>query len=215
MDSSFVRGFAALTLSLLAWIPSAHADAYSDFWEAMRRDNGRALSALLAKGMDPNTVANNGDPALVAALRERSKEVTKVLLEAPGLKPDLASPSGETALMLAALHGNEAAVRQLLDRGAQLKRAGWTALHYAASGGDVGITQLLISKGAVVDARTTAGVTPLMMAARENQTEVVDALLAAKAKLDLCTDRGLSAADFARNAGHERLAKKLAIPDCA
>lgn len=194
------------------WIAAAPAwaDTYSDFWDAIRRDYGRGLATTIAKGMDPNTVAPDGDPALVAALRARSPEAVEVLLTTPGLKPDAPSTNGETALMLAAIQGKEPLVRRLLALGAQPRSSGWTALHYAATGGHQGIVKLLLEAGAPVDPRTAGGVTPLMLAARENHSGIVEALLAARASKNLCTDRQLNAADFARKAGHERLAGQLA-----
>lgn len=203
------RFFALLAGLWMAAAP-AWADTYSDFWNAIQRDNARGLEATLAKGMDPNTVASNGDPALVAALRAGSKDATQILLAAPGLKPDAANAAGETALMLAAIQGKEAVARRLLALGAQPNTPGWTALHYAASGGHAGIVQLLLANGAKVDSRTAGGVTPLMLAARENHTGIVDDLLAAKADRNLCTDRQLRAADFAQKAGHDHLAARLA-----
>lgn len=215
MISSFGLRFFTVFFVLIASASAARADAYSDFWDSIRRDNSRSLAALLAKGMDPNTVGANGDPALVTALREQAKDATRILLEAPGLKPDQAGVGGETALMVAAIQGNEGVARQLIERGAQVNRAGWAPLHYAASAGHVGIVDLLLAHGAKVDAQTAGGVTPLMMAARDNQTRVVDRLLEVKAKRDLCSDRGLSAADFARHAGHGKLAQRLSIANCA
>ena len=213
MKSSF---FAALAATLLlALSGAARADSYTDFWNAIAQDNARAVSALLAKGMDPNTVSPTGEPALIAALREKHPAVAQVLLDAPGLKPELTNPANEDALMIATIQGNEAAVRSLLERGAKPQRKGWTALHYAASTGRASIAELLIKHGAEVNAQSAAGVTPLMMAARDNHTQMVDELLAAGAKVDLCTDRGLNAAAFARSNGHARLAERLAAGNCA
>ena len=57
----------ALGLALSAL--SAHGGALEDFQTAIVRDNDRAIVNLLLRGMDPNTVDAQGQPALVKALR--------------------------------------------------------------------------------------------------------------------------------------------------
>ena len=58
-------------------------------------------------------------------------------------------------------------------------------------------------------------ITALDMAARKPSREAVMMLLRAGAYRDYCTDRGMSAADFAKKAGDEELAKYLAVKTCA
>jgi hypothetical protein len=60
----------------------------------------------------------------------------------------------------------------MLKRGAQVNQKGWTALHYAAAG-SVEIGTILLDKYAYIDAEAPSGMTPLMLAAREGQEEVV------------------------------------------
>ena len=43
----------------------AHADTYVDFNRAVATDDVRTVSKLLERGMDPNTVNENGEPALL------------------------------------------------------------------------------------------------------------------------------------------------------
>jgi ankyrin repeat protein/mono/diheme cytochrome c family protein len=78
-------------------------------------------------------------------------------------------PGGSTLLMFAALYGDVATVRGLLDRGASVNMrndAGATALMWAAA--DVEKTRLLIDRGADINARSDDGRTPLMIAAGRN-----------------------------------------------
>jgi uncharacterized protein len=203
---------AVLSLGLgLAVAPAGAQDAEAP-WNAVRQDNGRAMAQLIARGADPNLVNAQGDTLLIAALREGSGGVVEALLVAPGLKVDQASAGGETALMIASIRGDEAAARRLLEIGAQLNRPGWTPLHYAASGGHVALVELYLAKGAKVDARSRGDATPLMLAASENHTEVVAVLLKAGADRQARSDRGMRAADFAKERGHDRLAARLAAP---
>ncbi len=212
---------AALVLSMAA----AHAADYSkmgpeerwvNFSGAVQRDRADVVQALLDVGMDPNTYVQDGDPAIVRAIRMDSKSVLKVLLAAKGINVDQASEYGETALMLAAFKGNKDLVNQLLERGASVNRiGGWTPLHYAATNGHVDLVKLFLEKGARVNVRTSSGVTPLYMAARHPSREVVMVLLKAGAYRDLCNDQGQSPADAAKKAGDEKLAEFLKIEKCA
>eukprot|EP00730_Choanoeca_flexa_P006526 TRINITY_DN12169_c2_g2_i5.p1 TRINITY_DN12169_c2_g2~~TRINITY_DN12169_c2_g2_i5.p1 ORF type:complete len:888 (+),score=255.09 TRINITY_DN12169_c2_g2_i5:75-2738(+) len=62
---------------------------------------------------------------------------------------------------------------------------GQTMLHYAASGHNLATLELLLAKGADVEARATStGSTPLMMAARQGSDKIVEALLASKANIN-------------------------------
>jgi ankyrin repeat protein len=200
---------------LLALALSAGAATAQDAeapWNAIRQDNGRAMTQLLSRGADPNLVNAQGDTLLIVALREGSGSVIGALLAAPGLKIDQTNAVNETPLMIASMRGDEEAARRLLDLGAQLNRPGWTPLHYAASGGHLALVTLYLARGAQVDARSRGDVTPLMVAARENHTDVVAALLKAGADRQARSDRGLRAADFAKEGGHDRLAARLAAP---
>ena len=104
--------------------------------------------------------------ALVALLRNGDFRTfqTRATKE-PGLG-NLRGPGGSTMLMFAALYGDVAIMRDLLDRGAAVNMrndAGATALMWAAA--DVDKTRLLIDRGADLHARSDDGRTALMIAA--------------------------------------------------
>lgn len=202
----------ALCLAVVVTAGGARAGAYEDFFRALDTDNAAGVVALLQRGFDPNARDPRGQTALYAALREGSAQVVAVLLSHPQTQIDLANPAGETPLMIAALKGRLEAVQQLLERGAALEREGWTPLHYAASGPAVAVVKLLLERGARVDVRSPNGSTPLMMAARNGSEESVALLLQRGADRTLRNEQDLSAADFARQAGREKLALSLSQP---
>ena len=191
---------------------SAQAGAYDAFFKAMEMNDGGTVTGLLQRGFDPDSRDERGQTGLYIALREGSDKAVAALLAHPQLSVDLVNSAGETALMMAALKGRTAWLAPLLARGAAVNRPGWSPLHYAASGPDSAAVTVLLSKGAVVDARSPNGSTPLMMAARYGAEASVAPLLAAGADRALRNEQGLTAADFARDGGREALSASLAAP---
>jgi uncharacterized protein len=199
---------AAASLSLMVAMP-ARAGAYEDFFKAVSLDDAAGVQRLLQRGFDPNTVDESGQGGLFLAMREGAFKVADVLLKAPGLKVDQANGSGETALMMAALRGHGDWLPRLVAQGAGIEREGWTPLHYAATGPEPRTVAWLLERGARVDVRSPNGTTPLMMAARYGTEDAVDHLLRQGADARLRNQLDLTAADFARLAGRERLAERL------
>jgi ankyrin repeat protein len=184
----------------------------ADFFTAASRDDARALMNLMVRGVNPNQRDGDGQTALMVAIREEAWKAVDSLLEYKALDINAANKAGETALMMAALRGNLDVLKKLLVRGAlnSLQQPGWTALHYAASsavGGDC--VALLAKEGAELNARSPNGTTPLMMAARYGSEPAVESLLKAGADKTLRNEKGLSAADFARDGGRPFLLPRL------
>ena len=195
---------------LAAWVSTATAGSYEDFFVAVQRDDASAVTALLQRGFDPNSLDPQGQTGLTLATRERSWNVARALLASPGLNVNLLNGSGESPLMLAALRGDAEWCRRLLERGATVQIPGWSPIHYAATGPSVEVVTLLLERGAEVDAASPNGSTPLMLAARYGNEASVDLLLGRGADLARRNERGLNASDFARLGGREALSARLA-----
>ena len=203
----------ALYLMMTFGFSSTWAGAYEDFFKAITFDDARSVGQLLERGFDPNSLDDKGQAPLYLSLREGSFKVAAVLLEQRATRVDQANSVGETALMISALKGQTEWLQRLSARGASLEaktQPGWSALHYAASGPERKSVQWLLEHGARVDARSPNGSTPLMMAARYGPEDAVDLLLKQGANARLRNDLDLSAADFARQAGRDALAERLA-----
>ncbi len=192
-----------VTVGFLAFSTWACAGAYEDFFKAVQLDQPTTVKHLLQRGFDPNTVGPDGIPALIKALQEQSFKVAMVLADDPQTRPDVRNARDESPLMLAALRGQEPLVVQLVSRGAAVNKAGWTPLHYAATGGHLRVTAFLIGAHGDVNAESPNGTTPLMMAAMYGNAETVKLLLESGAEAYLRNDQGLSAEDFASKAGRE------------
>ena len=209
MPSSFRPWALAAAVALSTCAAFATTFDGVDFFRAVNVDNADAVSRMLAAGLDPNQLDPHGQPALIVALQTESLKVAKVLWDAKGIQIDIRNHAGETPLMMAALKAEVDAANALVAHGAAVQKEGWSPLHYAATGGSAAIVRLLLSKGAVLEARSPNGSTPLMMAARYGNEEAVDALLAAGADRTAKNDLGMNASAFAASAGRERLAARL------
>jgi ankyrin repeat protein len=192
-----------------AGVSPAFAGAYEDFFKAVELDRPQTVRQLLERGFDPNSPNPDGQVALFLALRDGAPQVAEALFASTRLNVDASNAVGETPLMMAALRGDLAWVKRLVERGAQVNRSGWTPLHYAASGPEVSVLSYLLDRGAAIDAQAPNGSTALMMAARYGALDAAPLLLKRGADPKLRNNAGLSAADFARGADREALALRL------
>jgi uncharacterized protein len=189
---------ALLMLALNPWSSPARAqaDPRVELLEAARLDQESVAIRLLLRGVDPNIREKDAGPVIVYAAREKSFGVVRALAIDPRTAIDAANAQKETALMYAALHGDLKTVKVLVDKGAGVNREGWSPLHYAASSGHVEVVKFLLENHAYIDAASPGNVTPLMMAARHNQTSASRLLVEEGADPSLKSDQGLTAADY-------------------
>ncbi len=186
------------------------SNSYDDWFAALRTDNVRRLEALLSRGFDPNTIEPQlFDTSLIVAIRHKSAKAIALLLSLDELDLDAQSRNGDTALMIASWLSDTSTALTLIERGAEINRPGWTALHYAAASGNVAIIARLLEESAYIDAESPNGTTPLMMAARGGRRDALLLLLEEGADPVLKNERGLTAADFARGYGFADLARLL------
>jgi ankyrin repeat protein len=199
----------ALYLAVITGCLSSHAGSYEDFFQAVTRNDGDAITDLVRRGFDVNARSPEGQTALHLALRDQAPRVMRSLWEVSSLDINAVNANGETPLMMAALRGELDWASRLLDRGAKAHQAGWSPLHYAATGPDPKLVAMLLDRGVPIDARSPNNTTPLMMAARYGAESSVDLLLVRGADKRLRNDRDMDAAAFAQSAGREQLARRL------
>lgn len=200
---------ARLASLALAAAVCAQAAPIDDLVIAAEMNDARGVRALLLKGVDPSLTDSRGRTALFMAVREGSQQALEALLAAPQVDANAVNANGETPLMLAAIVGSLPAAQALVKRGAAINRKGWTPLHYACSGPDNGVAAFLIANGAELNARSDNGTTPLMMAARYGNSDLVPLLLKVGAEPRAANEQELTAADFARLGGRDRMAADL------
>lgn len=181
----------------------AHAGSYDDFFAAVQRDDTVAVTGLINRGFDVNTLSPKGESGLMIAIKASAPAVAMLLARSGATQIDARNSADETPLMVAALKGLTPLCVQLIERGADVNKPGWTPLHYAATGGQVAVIDLLLERYAYIDAESPNGSTPLMMAAMYGSSAAVKRLLQADADPLIKNQLGLTAIDFAHRA--ERL----------
>ncbi len=125
----------------------------------------------------------------IAAAQGDAAEVQKLLTQ--GAEVNVSDSSGLTALMWAARSGHTETMKALLDAGADINMRdcagnGWTPLIHALHKSQNRAAYLLLDRGADVNARAgecrekvaEGGVTPLMIAAVNDDAALIEALLA-------------------------------------
>jgi ankyrin repeat protein len=193
-------------------VAAVEADGTSALHWAAHFGDTPLVQALLAAGADASAANRYGMTPLHLAAVAGDAAVIEALLDA-GADANAVLPEGETVLMTAARTGDPETLRVLLEHGAdsaaQDHYHGETALIWAAAEDHADAVRVLIERGAEVDARSKlleykqrrAGQsilplghwTPLMYTARENALAAGEALIAARADLNLVDPDGATA----------------------
>ena len=171
-------------------------------------------------GTDAEETQVGGFTPLLFAARNGDVAVARRLLDA-GADVDDTAPDGAAALVVAAHSGHRELVLTLLARGANpnASAAGYTALHAAVLTGDLAVVEALLAAGASPDAQVTLatkvtrngqvlmlgehllGATPLALAAKFTEVEVMRALAGAGADVRLPLKNGWTPLMLAAGAG--------------
>jgi ankyrin repeat protein len=182
---------------------------------AAENERQATVALLLAKGADPNLSGRSGLTPLASAAFKGNDRIVEQLLSriadpagrADPADPNVVDATGKAAMTYAAARGFAGIVRRLLDAGVDAKfRYGneLTALMWAAGHEDgVGVhaaestVDLLLSRGAQVDAIDDRGRTALMMAAELGHAEIVEMLIGRGADQTVRDKSGKTALDLA------------------
>jgi ankyrin repeat protein len=148
------------------------------------RGNARLVDLLLSRGADPNTVDSTGKaPITYAAALGYTGIVSRLL--AAGVDPNVPYGNDLTVLMWAAGHDDAAGVLDVAES-----------------------VNLLLDRGARIDAADNRGRTALMIAAELGHSTAVDLLIRRGADRSLTDKAGKTALDLATN---ENLRAQLAV----
>jgi ankyrin repeat protein len=135
---------------------------------------------LITHGADVNAENNRGETPLQLAVYKDHKEIAELLIE----------HGAGVSLNIVARLGNLAGVKKLIDEGANVNiegRYGETPLHDAANKGHEEIAELLIAKGANINAGLY---TPLHTAVSKGRMDIVKLLLQNGANINAQDEEG-------------------------
>jgi len=184
----------------------------------MSHDPGSAiLSALYNRKPDEAERLAEGATLTIweAAALGRDARVAELLREDPAAANAWAA-DGFMPLGLAAFFNRGAAVRALLDAGADVHATARNTmkvqpLHAAVAARSQEIVQLLLDRGADPNARQQLGYTALMGAAGAGRDDMVTLLLARGADPALASEDGKTASSMALEHGHSAIAERLEV----
>ncbi len=173
----------------------------------------RAAAILVIAATVITTAAAPDTPVADAAARGDSAAVSALLTK--GADVNAGQGDGMTALHWAAMRGDVALARLLLQAGASPKAAtrvgAYTPLLLAAKAGYGDVVAALLASGADAGVKTDNGTTALMFAAASGDVASVEQLIAQRVELDAReSTRGLTAAMFAAAANRAAVIGVLA-----
>jgi len=185
---------------------------------ASYRGHAEIVKLLLDRGAEVNLVDANNRTALSLASRYGHSAIVKLLMDRGALidagasgKKQKGSPASQD-LVRAALLGDAAKVRQLLDSGANARvttDSGDTPLTLAAGLGHLDAVKVLLAKGVDVNAKTSFNSNALMWACYNGRVDVVKALLAAGADVNVQDNSLWTALMYATKNGHQPIVELL------
>jgi ankyrin repeat protein len=190
-------------------VSAANRDGVRPLQLAAMNGNGVMLDKLIKAGADPNQpLTQYGDTALMMAARTGKTDALRVLLEAGGKVNEREKWGGTTALMWAVSERHPEAAKLLIEHGADVKaRSNFVP---AANGrGFEGRTPLATDTGRKVEEFASGWLTPLMLAAREDDLESAQLLVAGGADVNAVAGDGKNALSLAIFNGNYDLASYL------
>lgn len=193
-----------------------YSDRSSPLSRAVNDGATSIVLLLLSAGADINHVDRRGDSLFHVAAKCLNDDCTLLtMLLASGGRPNLNvfDRDGATPLMLALSHCNAKIARRLLDAGAAATATNpdtlSTVLHAAVSCANTEVIKMVIVAGADINAATRDGTTPIHIAARMLQADIVEHLLVLGANATPHNQLRKSPADLAE--GSTRIVTALAV----
>lgn len=148
---------------------------------AVERDDLKRLQQLLSTARDKQSISQLAKCLHMASMWGH-QDCVDALIEA-GAMTNVHDVNGNTPLIVAVRQDHVSIVKTLIEAKCNVNKATYlahaTPLHYAVSNGSLDCARLLIGAGAEIEAQTSSGRTPLMLACRSGHEQAVDLLLKA------------------------------------
>jgi ankyrin repeat protein len=214
--NTFIKIISGFFISFLLAIPTQNssaqpssAAAVKEYWLMIKNDRDSEMRELFRTGFNPNRKNPEQQPALIYAVREDSWRAFDLLIAHPKIDVNLANQYNETPIMYTALMGDLARTQKLLDKGASVSQPGWNALHYATVKSQLLVLKLLLAKGASIDEVNPDGDTALILAVRNGNIDVIQALINGGADPTASNFKAQNSIEIAREKGNTKLAQAL------
>ena len=174
--------------------------------DAALKGDANAVFAALDAGADIDGVGKRDLTPLMAAILGKGQEVVAPELIRRGASfAHRQASSGWRAITFAAVNDHVDLLGQLLDAGDELGADDWKALHYAAQYRSRNTLPIVLARGQIpIDSQDDAGVTALMRAAKNSDTDTVEVLLEHGASLDVRDEEGRIALHYAAERANVR-----------
>jgi ankyrin repeat protein len=166
--------------------------------------DAKLVQLILDCGADPSRPGADGDTPLLACATVGDVAVAETLAAA-GASLESRDSNRRTALHRAAEHGHDELLKLLIARGAEVDARDSDDKTALMSARTPAAVMALCDAGASVLAATGEGMTALHIAAQDDLTEVVRALLSRNADPDVATRMGETALHYAALAGTDCL----------
>ncbi|KAI8122408.1 Tyrosine-protein kinase shark [Lucilia cuprina] len=182
-------------------------DTLVDFYQQAANGLVTKLTKHIRKDPPPNDTRSHGSTNLLhRAVMNNNHVVVSELLKCGYRNVDAKNQHGQTAMHLAALHGDQTMLNLLLNAGVSVNcmdTDNYMPLHYACRHQPALFIQTLIAANANVQGRNIKnGYVPLHEAAKHGNLDAVKELLAVKAPLLPRTSMGEFPIDLAKEANH-------------
>lgn len=153
--------------------------------EAARQKHWKIVKMLIETGADVNTIDDNHNTPLLAAVGSESLEIVEMLIAA-GASLSSKNKDGTTAITTASRLSSPAILKALVQAGADVIQSvdGKQAIIHAAKEGRLENVKILIEAGANVDVQDIDQNSPLIYASIGGHVAVIECLIKANANVD-------------------------------
>jgi ankyrin repeat protein len=213
---SAILAFVSLALALAP--PMASGEIMSDvrLHAAAAKDDVATIKDLISQGVKIDARDSKGATALLVATHGNKTNAARALIEA-GADVDARDNINDSPYLYAGARGHLEILKMTLAHGADLRstnRYGGTALIPASERGHVETVRTLIEAGVDVDHVNNLGWTALLEAiilgkGGEQHQQIVQALVDARANVDLADREGVSPLQHARSRGYKKIEQIL------
>lgn len=170
----------------------------------------KVVELLLKNNADLGITASAETTPLHTAAGNGCKEIIELLIKKGGFDIDTEDNEGRSALLIASASADADVVDLLIKNHANANKESIASpLHVAASEGRIKNVELLLSRGAFINAKDSKEETALHYAARNGQAKIVELLIKKGAVVDTSNAKGDTALHQAVCQGHLEVVKVL------